>query len=120
MPRANQISKAKRRRKAVTAALGVAGALSLASGASASFAPTGSDTPTQRSLHRYSSPRRKSRTSACRRSMSLTGKTRLAPACSLPPVAVDTDVDMAADAGAVPCIEPAEAAECTEPAVAAP
>src|SRR6516164_6188455 len=47
MPRANQISKTKRRRKTVTAALGVAGALSLASGASASLAPTGGDTPTQ-------------------------------------------------------------------------
>ena len=38
MSRSKQTSKVKRRRKAVTAALGVAGALSLASGASASTA----------------------------------------------------------------------------------
>ena len=41
MSHSKQTSKVKRRRKAVTAALGVAGALSLASGASASTAPTG-------------------------------------------------------------------------------
>lgn len=48
MSRSKQISKAKGRRKTVTAALGVAGALSLASGASASLAP-GGDMPTQTS-----------------------------------------------------------------------
>jgi hypothetical protein len=41
MSRFKKTSKAKRRRKAVTAALGVVGALSLASSASASNAPTG-------------------------------------------------------------------------------
>jgi hypothetical protein len=47
MSRSKQTSKIKRPRKAVTAALGVAGALSLASGASASTAPTG-DIPTNK------------------------------------------------------------------------
>jgi hypothetical protein len=46
MSRSKQTSKAKGRRRAVTAAFGVAGALSLASGASASVAPA-SDIPTQ-------------------------------------------------------------------------
>jgi hypothetical protein len=41
MSRSKQTTKVTRRGKAVTAALGVAGALSLASGASASTAPTG-------------------------------------------------------------------------------
>jgi hypothetical protein len=115
MSHAKQVSKRKRRTKAVTA-LGVAGLLSLAGGASAKSLIR-QRICRRRTLQRIAKSllkKKKSRTSVWRLSMYSTKKTseHIVPAYSLP----NTE---AADTGAVAVAEAAEAAEAAGVAAAA-